>query len=31
MNHAPVSEVVPIRVDPEWSTTNWAEKEPYVK
>ena len=30
MNHQPVSKVVPISVDPEWSTTNWAEKEPYV-
>lgn len=30
MNYEPVSEVVPISVDVEWSTTNWAEKEPYV-
>lgn len=30
MDYEPVSRVVPIRVDVEWSTTNWAEKEPYV-
>ncbi len=30
MDHPPVSAVVPIRVDIEWSTTNWAEKEPFL-
>jgi DNA polymerase-1 len=29
MDYEPVSRVVPIRVDPEWSTTTWADKEPY--
>jgi DNA polymerase-1 len=30
MDHEPVSRVVPIGVDTEWSTTNWAEKEPFI-
>lgn len=30
MDHPPVSAVVPVRVDVEWSTTNWAEKGPYL-
>lgn len=29
MDHQPVSSIVPISVDVEWSTTNWAEKEKY--
>lgn len=29
MDHPPVSEVVPIGVDMEWTTTNWASKEAY--
>ena len=30
VDYEPVSRVVPIRVDIEWSTTNWAEKEPFI-
>lgn len=29
MDHPPVSEVVPIGTDMEWTTTNWASKEAY--
>lgn len=29
MDYAPVSKVVPILADMEWTTTNWAEKAPY--
>lgn len=29
MDYSPVSEVVPIGTDMEWSTTNWAEKSAY--
>jgi DNA polymerase-1 len=30
MDYAPVSELVPIEADMEWTTTNWAEKETYA-
>lgn len=30
MDNSRVSEIVPVEVDCEWSTTNWAEKEEYV-
>lgn len=29
MDYEPVSKVVPILADMEWTTTNWAEKSPY--
>lgn len=31
MDHRPISDVIQIETDIEWTTTNWAEKVPYAR